>query len=214
MSPNSCPARLVCVMTFLVTATPASAAGAQPASSVDIDVRVYATPAISQASRAQMRDTAERILEAAGIATRWHDCAIPTPEPTCAPPPGRKVVIVRFVDDFRQGTCGDARTNSLSGGLVSISGVCVSAVGHAIRSIPDAPLLLRVRDGDIFGVVLAHEIGHVLGQSHTSAGIMRRLYTRVEWEQLAIGRLAFSTRQAQALRAAVTPILERDAVRP
>jgi predicted Zn-dependent protease len=71
-------------------------------------------------------------------------------------------------------------------------------------------MLMRVRNSDILGVVLAHEIGHVFGQRHTNTGIMRRSYTRAEWEAFVTGRLIFSTSQARGLRAAVTPIHERE----
>src|SRR5262245_35800730 len=96
---------VVHLLTILLAAAPASAARQLPERDADVEVRVYATPAISLALRTQMRDTTERILDAAGIVTRWHDCTTPTPEPSCAPPPGRNVVIVRFADAFRRGAC-------------------------------------------------------------------------------------------------------------
>ena len=57
---------------------------------------------------------------------------------------------------------------------------------------------------DVLGLVMAHEIGHLLGFAHTPTGIMRANWVQADWVLAAQGLLLFSRAQGQLLRARIT----------
>jgi hypothetical protein len=80
---------------------------------------------------------------------------------------------------------------------------------YAIVSLPAVEEVARSEDVAleiVLGASLAHEIGHVLLRSsaHSPAGVMLPRFTRRELRLAALGRLLFSTQEAERLRAAIT----------
>ena len=57
---------------------------------------------------------------------------------------------------------------------------------------------------DVLGLVMAHEIGHLLGFAHTPTGIMRAHWVQADWVLAAQGPLLFSRAQGEQLRARIT----------
>jgi hypothetical protein len=58
--------------------------------------------------------------------------------------------------------------------------------------------------GSLMAYAAAHEIGHLLlGENHSSSGIMRAVWGKTEYRDIAQRRLGFSTAERQALRQAL-----------
>jgi hypothetical protein len=56
--------------------------------------------------------------------------------------------------------------------------------------------------GTVLGLVICHELGHLLmpGKPHAPSGIMRAAWGSKEWDEAAEGLLLFSRRQAEIMR--------------
>jgi hypothetical protein len=60
-----------------------------------------------------------------------------------------------------------------------------------------------IHPGRLLGHVLAHEVGHLLGENHSSKGIMRGTWGPDDLKLMGFSILEFSTDQAKQLRAAL-----------
>ena len=84
----------------------------------EVDVRVYAEPALPDSTQRHMRATADGILRAAGrFLHRWHDCPVGATDPQCARSLEKGVVSVRVVAGHATpaATCGRAAARRARG---------------------------------------------------------------------------------------------------
>jgi hypothetical protein len=56
---------------------------------------------------------------------------------------------------------------------------------------------------EVLGLVMAHEIGHLLGFAHTPTGLMRANWDQADWLAAAQGRLLFDRAQGELMRARI-----------
>jgi hypothetical protein len=74
------------------------------------------------------------------------------------------------------------------------------------------PTLFGMRIGDVLGLAIAHELGHVLGLEHASQGVMRARPDITDLMALDSAHLFFSARESAIMRRRAELTL-REAVR-
>jgi len=196
------------LLAFTVSARSELHAGPKSAQFLTIGIRTYTYAQVSPTQLAQAKAVAARILDRAGIHTVWVDCRLATEaaqgNPKCDQTSGPPIAYfnISLVDRFPpEAKITGARTLGFAilpeqgafGDLVYISLPNI----EKYRDEQRAPLDL------VLGLVLAHEIGHLLIglNEHAPTGIMRAYWEEADLQRAQWGEIQFTAEQGELLRA-------------
>jgi hypothetical protein len=152
-----------------------------------------------------------RILAAAGVQVLWQPGEADSPESRTVDMTSRSVATDRLRDDrafvvvrMVRGVPATALPRALGFALPwAQNGVHVTMFYDRIEEVAlsDPPGAAK-----ILGNALAHEIGHVLlgSERHSRNGIMKAVWTRADYQHLAVRQLEFLPREAVVLREEVS----------
>lgn len=140
---------------------------------------------------------AGRIFASSGIQIRWLPCAPEMGrEDPCLQPPGANEFVVHVIPT------GHTSLDSIFGvAFVGSDGVgqyCDIFFDRIQETIQNSPVGLS----QLFGTVIAHELGHLLlgSHSHSFLGIMMPHWNQQELRRIAMGDLLFSNGEGVRMR--------------
>jgi hypothetical protein len=179
------------------------------ATQLRVTVYVYNYAEVSAAVLAQAKREVTRRYRQAGVQTEWVDCPFSAGDldqrPAC--PPSMQLGPAEFtVRILPRSLAPPEHANLFGFGTLPKDG----KFGFHTGVYADGPDMLgKGRDEfqrRILGLLIAHEIGHLLlaTESHAHSGIMHFPWSAEELAASAQGRLSFDLAQAQRMRAQVS----------
>jgi hypothetical protein len=163
-------------------------------------LRVYNYAAISADAMSQARENVNRIYRDIGIEIEWLDLlnasrgtvsSTSLPHHTCA-----SHIVIRLI-----GVPGGPRTPE------PVLGSAVAAENGGMLSVFYGPVVRvalksRQAPADILGLVIAHELGHLLlpAPAHSKVGIMRAQWDGDDIRRGAVGTLRFTSSQKAVMQ--------------
>ena len=163
---------------------------AQPLANVSnapITVLVCDRAGVSGTDRIEAREVADRILKRAGVQMTWldnRDCVGPQVESYLT-----IVILPQRPKDFKTSPLAMGRATLIESPYPRAY-IFLDRVRRF--DVLNRPLNARSNLGVLLGHAITHELGHLLGLSHASAGIMRAEWGREEWKAALTGTLWFS----------------------
>jgi hypothetical protein len=168
-------------------------------------VHVCAEEEVDEATLQRAVGVAASLMVTAGMEATWRVCRRSEPSRRTAKDAEPDVVVIlmsRPVGKERD-ECGFAHRGTSPVGTAMVSVHCVEAFATRVArmsSYRSHPLLASGQSDDVVGVVIAHEIGHLLGLEHASRGVMRARLDAEDVIAFRSGRLRFTIKESAHLR--------------
>jgi hypothetical protein len=197
--------------TLLMAVSTATAQAAEPALP-EVTIRTYKV-STSMQELAAARRIVDRILGEGGLASAWLQCwssdsSAPIPA-ACNQPLRAGELIVKIAP--AHDTNSLSHQASLGYSYVDVQAGTGSVATVYTDRVRDLSRGAGVKNIDLLGRAIAHEIGHLLlgTNQHAGAGLMRAVWSVAELRRNAAADWAFSESEAQAIGRAVTRLRQR-----
>ena len=193
----------ITVTTGLVMFVGADAAPAAAGSNeLSMTIRVYDYQHLPLASIARAQQRVTDIYSTIGVRTEWREVTRPSQaqgfDPKTIPDAEDLLVIVLRPEmsrhkQFSDNVLGSAVVTPHDGGRIAY--VLFDRLKEMAKVAAADPM-------DAMGVVIAHELGHLMlpGQGHSSMGLMRATWSPRELRSAFEGQMAFTTEQGISIR--------------
>jgi len=178
---------------------PGAYAGPDTRPMVRLKVSVFNDAVVAQPALQAAEARAKAVLGEAGIALTWLDCGTPGRwhrELGCrdvAFPAHLSVRLVAGRKVVSEDTFGQSFLNEQGEG---------NYANVYWTPLSSSKVLDLIGEGDLLGLVVVHELGHLLlgKDSHSSEGLMRGRWEAAELREAAKGKLLFSKSEAERMR--------------
>ncbi|HMD86359.1 MAG TPA: hypothetical protein VKO18_16850 [Terriglobia bacterium] len=189
----------VCSLAFGWLGLPRSARARSANLNLSINVYIFNYAELSPKTLQRAEAVAAQIFRKAGVEAIWRNCDSNLTnidhDVDCKPPSPTSLILKILPDiTFTPGLTHDTTMGFAIGAFASLS----------FRQVRKEAALMGSTPEEILGFSAAHEIGHLLSQSHSDRGIMRPSWNREDFGVSPQGAFKFTPEQAQQIRAEVS----------
>ncbi|HEY6128204.1 MAG TPA: hypothetical protein VIW23_08485 [Candidatus Acidoferrum sp.] len=175
---------------------------------INLSISVFNDASVSPSVLAQAQDTSAFVMRQAGISVSWLDCGAPGISPAAAGcsaisfPQHFSIRLVSKATPAKEDIFGQSFQNDAGEGSYAI----VYFPGLASFRTTEI-----IHTGDLLGLVMAHELGHLLlgKNSHSATGLMCGNWRQPELHQAARGKLLFTQQQSSLIRSRYLAVTAR-----
>jgi hypothetical protein len=175
---------------------------------IRLKVSVFNDAQVPQSVLQAAEGRAQAVFENAGVSLTWLDCGTPGnwhTELGCLDLAFPSHLSVRLVTDKYAGsdTFGQSFLNERGEG---------NYASVYLAPLSSAKALELIREADLLGYVVVHELGHLLlgKNSHSAEGLMRAKWEVAELREAARGNLLFTKSETERMRARYFSALARE----